>query len=148
MKALSLTEPWATLVVTGEKQFETRSWKTSFRGTIAIHAAKGFPRYAQDLAKMSPFRESLAKHGAQMKNISVWSFAFGAIIGTVDIVEMIPTEQMQFALHGNEEFFGDYSPNRWAWKLANPQRLSTPIYCRGALSLWTVPEEIEAKIIL
>jgi hypothetical protein len=44
MKALSLTQPWATLVVTGEKEVETRSWRTNHSGMIAIHASKGFRR--------------------------------------------------------------------------------------------------------
>ena len=51
MKALSLTQPWAELVVLGEKQWETRSWRTSHRGRIAIHAAKKFPAWAIDLAQ-------------------------------------------------------------------------------------------------
>jgi len=41
MKALTLTQPWATLIACGAKRIETRSWATDFRGRIAIHAAKG-----------------------------------------------------------------------------------------------------------
>lgn len=40
MKALSLTQPWASLVAVGAKRIETRSWRTSYRGPLAIHAAK------------------------------------------------------------------------------------------------------------
>ena len=50
MKALSLTQPWATLVASGRKQVETRSWTTSYRGPLLIHAAKGFPVYAREFA--------------------------------------------------------------------------------------------------
>lgn len=50
MKALSLTQPWATLVATGAKQIETRSWSTKYRGPLYIHAAKGFPAYAREFA--------------------------------------------------------------------------------------------------
>lgn len=140
MKALSLTEPWATLVVTGEKQFETRSWKTSHRGLIAIHASKGFPKYAKEMAETPNVLNALARHGLG-RNIA--NFALGAIIGTVEIVEMIPTEEMLYPkLNLKELYFGDYSPRRWAWKLQNPVMFSTPIYCKGALSLWKVPEDI------
>ena len=38
MKALTLYQPWATLVAIGAKKIETRSWPTKYRGTIAIHA--------------------------------------------------------------------------------------------------------------
>lgn len=52
MKALTLTQPYATLVAIGEKRLETRSWRTSYRGPLAIHAAKGWMslRFGGDLA--------------------------------------------------------------------------------------------------
>lgn len=39
MKVLSLTEPFATLILNGSKIVETRSWKTSYRGELYIHAS-------------------------------------------------------------------------------------------------------------
>ena len=39
MKVLSLTEPYATLIMKGIKTIETRSWKTSCRGKLYIHAS-------------------------------------------------------------------------------------------------------------
>ena len=39
MKVLSLTEPFATLILNGKKSIETRSWKTSYRGKLYIHAS-------------------------------------------------------------------------------------------------------------
>lgn len=41
MKILTLTQPWASLVALGAKHIETRSWSTSYRGPIAIHAGAG-----------------------------------------------------------------------------------------------------------
>ncbi len=46
IRGLTLTKPWATLVALGHKRIETRSWSTVYRGPIAIHAAKGLPRWA------------------------------------------------------------------------------------------------------
>lgn len=40
MKALTLCQPWASLIAWGEKQYETRSWSTDYRGLLAIHASK------------------------------------------------------------------------------------------------------------
>src|ERR1700694_3122793 len=40
MKALSLWQPWASLIAMGLKEFETRHWATSYRGPLVIHAAK------------------------------------------------------------------------------------------------------------
>jgi activating signal cointegrator 1 len=41
MKALTLLQPWASLVAAGLKTIETRSWSTRYRGPLAIHASKG-----------------------------------------------------------------------------------------------------------
>ena len=40
MKALSLWQPWASAIALGHKRIEPRHWTTSYRGLIAIHAAK------------------------------------------------------------------------------------------------------------
>lgn len=40
MNALTLMQPWATLVAIGAKRIETRSWATRYRGPSAIHAAR------------------------------------------------------------------------------------------------------------
>ncbi len=44
MKAITLHQPWATLVAVGAKRIETRSWATSYRGPLAIHAARTTPQ--------------------------------------------------------------------------------------------------------
>ena len=41
MKVLSIKEPYASLLKDNIKHIETRSWKTSYRGEIYIHASKG-----------------------------------------------------------------------------------------------------------
>lgn len=142
MKALSLTQPWATLVVTGEKQFETRSWKSNFKGLIAIHAAKSFPKSAKDEIYHSVFHNALAKWG-----FDAASLPLGAIVGTVEIVSYHQTELIDAHIVGLKEIhFGDYSEGRWAWRLRNPKILKNPIPCKGSLSLWNVPGDVEAKI--
>ena len=60
MKALSLTQPWASLVVIGAKCYETRSWATNYRGPLAIHASKGFPVWAKQFAGSSPAVQAVA----------------------------------------------------------------------------------------
>ncbi len=44
MRALSIRQPWAWLIVNGHKDIENRSWPTRFRGPVLIHAAKGMTR--------------------------------------------------------------------------------------------------------
>jgi ASCH domain len=66
MKALTVAQPWATLIAIGAKRIETRSWMTRHRGPLAIHAARAFPRIARDLARTSPFAEALATGRARI----------------------------------------------------------------------------------
>ena len=40
VKAITIWQPWASLVAVGAKTMETRSWPTKYRGPIAIHAAQ------------------------------------------------------------------------------------------------------------
>jgi hypothetical protein len=40
MKALSILQPWAWLIVNGHKDIENRTWRTTFRGEVLIHAGK------------------------------------------------------------------------------------------------------------
>ncbi len=41
MKTLTLTQPYASLIAFGAKRIETRTWATTYRGPLAIHAADG-----------------------------------------------------------------------------------------------------------
>lgn len=50
MKAISIRQPWAWLIVNGHKDIENRSWNTKYRGQVLIHAAQGLTRKEYDLA--------------------------------------------------------------------------------------------------
>lgn len=50
MKALSIRQPWAWLIVNGYKDVENRTWPTSMRGTVLIHASKGMTDAEYDAA--------------------------------------------------------------------------------------------------
>lgn len=148
MKCLSLWQPWAHLMEIGAKQNETRSWSTSYRGTLAIHAAK---KWSLDLAAMAlreyfkeiylpimekggsgSYYERLARH-----------LSFGAIIAVVDLYgceEITSTNAPQ----GSERAFGDYTPGRFMWMTRNVRRLPEPIPFRGAQGLFEVPSALLA----
>jgi len=78
VKALTLTQPWAYLVAVGAKTIETRSWRATYRGPLAIHAAKGFPREAIELCFKEPFASVLKQFGVRTPG----DLVRGAIIAT------------------------------------------------------------------
>ena len=61
MKVLSIKEPWATLIASKQKYIETRSWKTSYRGELYIHASKKLinkkDEKIKELLKLLPTQE-------------------------------------------------------------------------------------------
>src|SRR5215212_7218280 len=86
MKVLSLLQPWASLVVMGLKKIETRSWQTSYRGELLIHASLG--KTGGLIAKEPPF----VKYIPDFKNLP-----FGAIIGKVVLENILPVESFYFS---------------------------------------------------
>ncbi len=40
MKALSVKQPWANMIASGEKTIETRTWMTSYRGPLLIVSSR------------------------------------------------------------------------------------------------------------
>jgi hypothetical protein len=134
MKALTLTQPWATAILLRNKKIETRSWKTNYRGRIAIHAAKGFPKYARNFTKTEQAIGRLPQ--------SIEKLSFGAIICLATIVDIRPTEDLYFNITKLERTYGDYGHGRWGWILTNIRPLVEPIPCKGHLGLWEVPFDV------
>jgi len=151
VRALTLTQPWATLIALGEKRVETRSWPINQPETIAIHAAKGLaePVCNEDGLRSyiaaEPFDVALARH----EIVVAEQLPRAAIVATVDVIACVPTQDLDAALlelpairrHGFElaEFereFGNYSPGRWAWLLANVTPFDPPVPARGHQKLW------------
>jgi hypothetical protein len=135
-KALSLIQPWATLVVFGFKEIESRAeaitWK-GHRGTVLIHASKSFPLVARRLCAEYPFQPYLKMCGID----SVDDLVFGAIIGKVDIYDCISTNSGRLRFTNDiEPLLGDYSPNRVGLLLRDHAVFDTPVPARGSLGLW------------
>jgi len=150
VKVLTLTQPWATLVAIGEKRIETRSWQTSYRGPLAIHAAQGFPADCREISKSRPFCTVLRKAGYLLPYGE--PLPLGQIIAVVDLQDCQPTcikvgaewHRSEYAPSVNEleRTFGNYKPGRWMWLLLNVRRLGAPIPAKGKLSLWEYPDDL------
>jgi len=155
MKAITITQPYATLISLGMKKIETRSWPTSYRGPLAIHAATGLGPVGGNaglfrLCSVEPFASALRIwHAYAPSYPEVW-LPRGAIVAVCKLVACRPIVQelngdatilsddmLSFTpILGNERAFGDYSPGRYAWLLADVRALPAPIPARGALGLW------------
>lgn len=119
MKALTVRQPWAHLILTGVKRIENRSWETSHRGQLLIHAAKSPDNAARDL--LEEF------------SIDPADLAYGAIIGIVTVTDCIELANLTDDL-ADDPFAG----GPFCWLLADAKPLA-PIPWKGALGLWEFP---------
>lgn len=141
MRALSIQQPWASLIIIGAKRIETRSWPCPphlLGETIAIHASQRFPMDAQYLCLTQPFLKALDAAGHAEPELTL---PRGAVLGTARIVACVRTEELldiarARPLSEQERAFGDYRPGRWGWILGDVKRFETPVPAKGALGLW------------
>lgn len=137
MKAISLWQPWASLVALGAKQYETRSWETPYRGPLLIHAAKKWDKELEELSGDAVFYQHLRKVNGRVSQLPK-----GAYICLVDLVEIFRVETVKNHLGGEERAFGDYSAGRFAWQFKNV-RTFEPIPARGYQGLWNPLEGLD-----
>jgi activating signal cointegrator 1 len=119
--ALTVRQPYASLIVSGRKTVELRSWPTSYRGPLLIHAGRHWTGRSRELARRLAPGEPLPR---------------GAIIGRV---QLVACRRMQ---PGDVEpaVVCDYQPELWSWLLEGAQA-SEPVPMRGRQGLWNVPDE-------
>lgn len=135
MKAISLLQPWATLIVIGAKKFETRSWGTRYRGPLLIHASVN-PKMAKEFCSV-PGKEPFVNF------IRNWTdLPYGAIIGKVYLASVNYTQVVVGSLSEQEKAFGDYEYGRYAWELKDPVQFDKPIPYKGSLSIWEFPDHL------
>jgi len=125
MKAITLHQPWASLVATGAKTIETRPYPTGYRGPLAIHAAKA------SMPVDDPYYRSLLTAAGLVYE----QLPGGVILATCRLLDC------EKITHANcpcypEYAFSDFRPGWYAWRLKDVQPLSDPIPCRGRRGLW------------
>lgn len=138
IKALSLWQPWASLVARGVKRHETRGWATPYRGPIAIHAAKTLDRAG------APERLCLSALGLD------WSrdCPLGAIVAVADLTDCLAAASVAEAVTRADHAAGNFAPGRFAWRLDNVRALTRPIPLTGRQGLfnWMPPEDLEDNL--
>lgn len=130
MRAITIMQPWAALIARGTKRYETRSWKTSHRGLVAIHAGQS--------------RRTLEARPQWARRVELRDCDFGAIVCVADVTSIELAENVRSSR--TERSVGDWTRGRYVWRLENVRVLRDPVPCRGAQSLWRVPADVAAAI--
>jgi activating signal cointegrator 1 len=140
LKVLSVAQPWAQLIVDGNKKIETRTFNTNYRGELFIHASKTLFHSDLELCNEDKHFKKCIPDVTVLKS--------GYIIGKVNVVDSVPVE-MLMKLTPQERAFGYFNPGRYGWILENPVKLQNPIEVLGALGIWNLllpGTEVEFKI--
>ena len=130
MKALSIRQPYAELIVNGQKTIELRSWNTKHRGVFLIHTSK----YKPTITELELF-------GLDIDNLG-----FGAIIGSAKLIDVknyddYPSEEWNKDI--NKHLAGvDYKFSTKGFVLKNPQKFSKSIPYKGQLHFFNAPDNI------
>jgi activating signal cointegrator 1 len=155
MKAITLWQPWASLIAVGVKRFETRSWpppRSCLGQRFAIHAAKKpEPRSMAFTVDV----EAAIERGLQLKSGLWQTLPFGAVVCTATLVEAYQvrrwthsTGDIEFSgsvggsrtvgmtLSSDELLYGDFQQGRWLWEFSDVKRLVPAIPARGMQGIW------------
>jgi ASCH domain-containing protein len=118
MKALTVKQPWASLIISGIKDVENRSIRTNYRGPLAIHVAK---------ARATAYVPGHWPDEAYLPGITAWTFNSysGHVIGTVELIDCVQGHESPWAI-----------ADQWHWVLASPVEFDVPRRATGRLGIW------------
>ena len=145
MKALTICQPYAHLIVTPQselprfavqKRVENRTWNCRYRGPLLIHAGKSKKFLSTDPDDFDEYEDRLV---------------FGAIVGVAEVVDCVPGNMLRekpfrFDVYDRKKYpwLGDHphAEGPWCIILDNVQRFRNPVPYRGALGLFNVDGEL------
>jgi hypothetical protein len=139
IKALSLWQPWASLISAGVKRHETRHWSTTYRGPIAIHASKTL-----DLAG-APEELCIAVLG------KFWStrLPLGAVVAIGELTRCADACRVKPGLTAADLESGNFATGRFAWAIdrVRPLKEAIPTVGRQGLFNWTLPQDLDERLM-
>lgn len=122
---LTIRQPWASAIMSGKKDIENRTWSTSYRGPLVVHAG-------------SSKADALAYDYCERLGASISpTLPRGVILGVVDLVDIVESSDSPWAMPGNLH-----------WVLANPRPLDMPVAYLGRLGLLNVPSDLLSSALV
>jgi hypothetical protein len=135
-RVLTVQQPWASLIVSGLKPVENRSWRTPYRGPLLIHAAalryddEGERRLRRAGLPLPPAPARLPGQAALWSRPLSETLPRGCIVGRVILTDCVRDFDSPWAERG-----------AWHWLLSTPEPAIRPLRCKGALNLSAPPTE-------
>ena len=150
IRALTVRQPWAHMIAHGGKSIENRSRQTHYRGLLAIHAGvrSGWDADAEASSLVRQAWSSWARSSTNRAGHPVRldrktdHVAFGAVIAIANLsgCHRASTQSPCGCSPWGEA-------NQWHWELSDVRALPHPVPCRGKLSLWRLPPDVETAVL-
>ena len=128
IRALSLTRPWADLVLCAGKTVENRTWSTRYRGVVVLHGAKS--------------TTDLAEHFCAARRLPAPPSAVDCSTGYLGLAHLVANDCSWEECGGRCSAWA--MPGSRHWQLRHPVPFLEPIPGRGQVGLWTPPTEVLA----
>jgi len=125
MKAISIRQPWADLVIQGKKSLDLRTRKINYRGPLAIHAS-----------------QTVEEDACQRFEIDPDTLTVGAVIGVVNLADIYELDEALYQKKANQHLsHRSYREGLFGWHFEEPNELSQPIMYKGRLGIFYVPDD-------
>lgn len=133
MKAITISQPYATLIANGTKFIENRTWPPNYIGKLAIHAGRG-TQYLDPIA--------------------LERYPTSCVIAVCDLVGCLHIKTIQAAYEKGEGIEGytaqaiaqmaehEHAEGPYCWLLKNIQKLRQPVSVRGRQKLWNFDDSL------
>ena len=132
MKALTIWQPYASLIAKHLKHYETRPFKTNYRGPLLIHSGARSMRWILNNSDERALDVAIEAFGME----AILDLPRGSTICVVDLVDCIEMTPEFIAKQSPTELaVGDWKPGRYAWKLENPREVEH-VKLSGSQGLW------------
>lgn len=136
MKALTICEPYATLISRGVKRVENRTWHCSYTGPLLIHAGRSLKYFD-------------AEECRELYGLGIGDLTFGAALAVVEMVGCAPILGIRSGRFSDRWPWlnnHDHTEGPFCFVLENVRRLKQPVPWSGCMGLWDVPPELAEQI--
>ena len=154
MKAITLHQPWASLIAHGVKSIETRSWappQSLIGQRIAIHAGKRevglqFLNRKTRQASARLFGEEWKRDIPKGSVVATALLIDARQVGFQRYVGMVLASSPSYTGWVEPDPYGDFSTGQWLWMLTDIQKVEPPVPARGRQRLWDwCPDVVECR---
>jgi hypothetical protein len=127
MKAITIRQPWSSLIMDGEKTIEVRSWEPKHLGWVIVHAGRNVDPDA-------------CKHFETTAS----TLQLGKVLGAVHLTSSFRfTEELWNELQAEHCEFSSYDPKFFGWRIRDPIKLNSPATWSGKLGMFDIDDSID-----